>query len=294
MTRRLPPMNALRAFEAVGRRLSFTLAAKELHVTHGAVSRQVRLLEDWLGQPLFERGNRRIALTESGAAYLAEIGAAFDRVAAATARQFERDAGRLLQVNAVATFTLRWLIPRLSSFQLAHPGIEVRLTTSNAPLQDLREPYDVAIRGGPDRVPGHVAEAFLSEARIPVCSPKLLEQRPLSHPGDLARHTLLHAATLPDVWPQWLVAARVPDLKPAGSITLEHFYLTLQAALDGVGVAMGPTALIADDVRAGRLAMPFAAPTLPARSYFAYVPERCVDDPAVRAFCRWLRRIAQT
>ncbi|MBB3973931.1 transcriptional regulator GcvA [Hansschlegelia beijingensis] len=293
MSRRLPSMNALRAFEAVGRHLSFTRAAQELNVTHGALSRQVRLLEEWLGQPLFERGNRRIALTERGADYLSDVGAAFDRIAAATARQLERDERRLLQVNAMATFTLRWLIPRLSSFQLGHPGIEVRLTTSNTPLQDLREPYDVAIRGGPERIPAHVAQKFLSETRIPVCSPKLIEQRPMTHPRDLARHTILHSATLPDVWSQWLVAARIPDLKPAGSITLEHFYLTLQAALDGVGVAMGPTALVADDVRAGRLVMPFREPALPARSYFTYVPDGCADDPAVRSFCAWLRRIAE-
>ncbi|GBD50464.1 transcriptional regulator GcvA [Methylopila sp. Yamaguchi] len=288
MSRRLPPLNALRVFEAAGRRQSFTLAAEELNLTHGAVSRQIRALEDWFGRPLFVRSHRRVTLTESGAAYLAEIGPALDRVAAATARLVERGSGRLLRVNALATFTLRWLIPRLSTFQLAHPSIEVRLTTSNVPLRDLNESYDVAIRGGPDVVPGHVAHRFLSETRIPVCSPRLLERLPLRSPGDLARHTLLHAATLPGVWPQWLAAARVPDLAPAGSVTFEHFYLTLQAALDGVGVAMGPTALTADDVSAGRLVIPFAEPALPARSYFAYVPEVREDDPAVRRFRTWL------
>ncbi len=285
-------MNALRAFEAVGRHLSFTRAARELNVTHGALSRQVRLLEEWFGRALFKRGNRRIDLTESGAAYLVEISAALDRITAATTRQFEHHEVRLLQVNALATFTLRWLIPRLSSFQRRHPGVEVRVTTSNTPLHDLRGPYDVAIRGGPDRIPAHVVQKFLSETRIPVCSPKLLEQRPICHPRDLAKHTLLHAATLPEVWSQWLVAARVSNLKPAGSVTLEHFYLTLQAALDGVGVAMGPTALVADDVLAGRLVMPFAEPALPARSYFTYVPNDCAEDPAVRSFCEWLRRIS--
>jgi LysR family glycine cleavage system transcriptional activator len=288
MNRRLPPLNALRVFETAGRRQSFTLAADELNLTHGAVSRQIRALEDWFGRPLFVRSHRRVTLTEGGAAYLAEIGAAFDRIASATARQAEQGSGRLLHVNALATFTLRWLIPRLSAFQLAYPSIEVRLTTSNAPLRDLNEAYDVAIRGGPELVAGHVAHHFLSETRIPVCSPKLIERLPLQSPGDLARHTLLHAATLPGVWSQWLVAARIPDLTTAGSVTFEHFYLTLQAALDGIGVAMGPTALIADDVRAGRLVIPFAGPALPARSYFTYVPEVRADDPAVRCFCNWL------
>ncbi|GLK67840.1 transcriptional regulator GcvA [Hansschlegelia plantiphila] len=288
--RRLPPLNALRVFEAAARNQSFTRAAEELHLTHGAISRQVRALEDWFGRALFIRTNRRVTLTESGAAYLAEIGAAFDRISAATARHLEQGPGRLLRVNALATFTLRWLIPRLSAFQLAHPNVEVRLTTSNAPLHDLHDPYDVAIRGGPEQIHGHVAQLFLPETRIPVCSPRLLQRLALTAPEDLARHTLLHAATLPGVWPQWLVAARVPNLAPAGSVTFEHFYLTLQAALDGVGIAMGPTALVADDVKAGRLVMPFEGPALAARSYFTYVPDARADDPAVQAFCSWLRR----
>jgi LysR family glycine cleavage system transcriptional activator len=293
MSRRLPPLNALRVFETAGRRQSFTEAAQELGLTHGAVSRQVRLLEDWLGHALFTRSHRRVTLTDRGAAYLAEIGPALDRVAAATARQIEQRSSRLLRVNALATFTLRWLIPRLSAFQMANPHLEVRLTTSNARIPDLKEPYDVAIRGGPDQVAGHVAQEFLSETRIPVCSPALVDRHPLAHPQDLARHTLLHSATLPSVWAQWLVAARAPDLEPAGSVTLEHFYLTLQAALDGVGVAMGPIALVADDVAAGRLVIPFEQPALPARSYYTYVPEGFADDLAVRSFCGWLRWIAR-
>ncbi|WP_342107811.1 transcriptional regulator GcvA [Methylobacterium sp. SI9] len=288
MHRRLPPLNAVKAFEAAARHASFTRAADELHVTHGAVSRQVQMLEAWLGAPLFERHNRRVVLTEAGTAFAAEIGAALDRIALATARQVERGRPRLLHVNALATFTLRWLIPRLSGFQRANPAIEVRLTTSNVPLAHLTEPFDVAIRGGPDARPGHVAEPFLSERRIPVCSPTLLRRLPLAFPEELRQHTLLHAATLPRVWPDWLRAAGVPDLTPQASVTLEHFYLTLQAALDGLGVAMGPERLIADDVTAGRLVLPFAGPALPARSYYTYVPEARSEDPAIRTFCGWL------
>ena len=288
MLRRLPPLNALKAFEAAGRHASFTRAAEELRVTHGAVSRHVQALEAWLGQPLFERHNRRVVLTEAGASYLAEIGAALDRIALATTRQLERGRPRLLRVNALATFTLRWLIPRLSGFQRAHPSVEVRLTTSNVPLANLAEPFDVAIRGGPDLRPDHIGRPFLTERRIPVCSPDLLRRLPLTEAGALRHHTLLHAGTLPHVWPQWLEAAGVPGLEPQASVTLEHFYLTLQAALDGLGVAMGPDRLIADDVAAGRLTCPFASPALQARSYFTYVPEARADDPAVRAFCAWL------
>ncbi|MFC6791785.1 transcriptional regulator GcvA [Methylobacterium komagatae] len=288
MHRRLPPLNALKAFEAAGRHGSFTLAAEELRVTHGAVSRHVQTLEAWLGLLLFERHNRRVVLTEAGRTYLPEIGAALDRIALATARQKERGQADVLHVNALATFTLRWLIPRLSAFQRAHPAVEIRLTTSNVPLAQIIEPFDVAIRGGPDTRPGFVGREFLTERRIPVCSPRLLQHGPLSKPADLAGHTLLHAATLPDVWPHWLQAAGVPNLTPQASVTLEHFYLTLQAALDGLGVAMGPDRLIADDVSAGRLMMPFADPALPARSYHTYVPEAGADRPAVQAFCDWL------
>ena len=284
MRRRLPPLNALRAFEAAARLASFTRAADELRVTHGAVSRQVQALEAWLDVPLFERRNRRVALTEAGIAYLAEIGAALDRIAVATARQVERNERRLLRVNALATFTMRWLIPRLSAFQLSHPATEVRLTTSNARLPDVFEPFDVAVRGGPDQVPGFVAQPFLSERRIPVCSSALLARIALRQPEDLRKHTLLHAATLPETWSQWLLTAGLPTLEPHGSVTLEHFYLTLQTALDGLGVAMGPERLVADDVTAKRLVMPFAGPALPARSYCTYVPESRVEDSAVRAF----------
>ncbi|MCJ2037240.1 transcriptional regulator GcvA [Methylobacterium sp. J-068] len=288
MLRRLPPLNALKAFEAAGRHASFTRAAEELRVTHGAVSRHVQALEAWLGLPLFERHNRRVVLTEAGRTYLAEIGAALDRIALATVRQVERGRPRLLRLNVLATFTLRWLIPRLSAFQRANPSVEVRLTTSNVPLANLMEPFDVAIRGGPDVRPGHIAQPFLTERRIPVCSPALLERLPLDEPGHLRNHTLLHAATLPQVWPQWLQAAGVPGLQPRASVTLEHFYLTLQAALDGLGVAMGPERLIADDVEAGRLTRPFTGPSLPARSYYTYVPELRAEDPSIRAFCTWL------
>ena len=294
MHRRLPPLNALRAFEAAARHASFTKAADELHVTHGAISRQVQTLEAWLGRPLFERHNRRVVLTEAGRIYLAEVGAALDRIALATARQMERTERRLLRVNALATFTMRWLIPRLSAFQLAHPATEVRLTTSNDALPGASDPYDVAIRGGPDQVAGHIAQPFLTEGRLPVCSPALLARLSLRRPEDLRQHTLLHAATLPEVWPQWLLAAGVPDLEPRGSVTLEHFYLTLQAALDGLGVAIGPERLVADDVADGRLVKPFAGPLLPARSYCTYVPETRLHDPAVLAFCDWLRTQAST
>ena len=260
MQRRLPPLNSLRAFEAAARLGSFSRAASELHVTHGAVSRHIQLLEDWLGTAMFRRLNRRVELTDAGAAYLSEIGAAFDRIALATAQHAERRRGRLLRVNATTTLTLRWLIPRLSSFQLANPGIEVRLTTSNEMAVALGSEFDVILRQASGDVPGCIVAWSLPLYRIPVCSPRLLTTTPIAAVQDLRGHTLLHAASRPAVWPDWLKAAGVPDLTPRRSLVLEHHYQTLQGALDGLGIAVGSSALIADDVAEGRLVLPFLGP----------------------------------
>ena len=286
--RTLPPLNALRAFEAAARHLSLTRAADELRVTHGAVSRAVSGLEAWLGCPLFRRFNRRIELTDEGRRYLGDIGAALDRIAAASERVKETGARRILRVNSIATFTIRWLIPRLSGFQQRHPAIEVRLTTSSEPPQHVGEAADLIIRGGPDTIIGFDCGRFLDEQRLPVMAPSLRARLPLDRPDDLARHTLLHTASLPELWPDWLIMAGVGDLVPAQDLTLEHFYLTIQAAIDGLGIAMGPTALVADEIEAGRLVTPFPHLSLPARSYCWYLPAAKSADPAAIAFRDWL------
>src|ERR1700754_3031861 len=173
--RSLPPLNAVRAFEAAARLGSFKEAATELSVTQGAVSQQIRLLEEWLGPPaLFRRSVRRVVLTPAGAALLAEFSPALDRISAAVEQHRERrdDAPvAVLRVNALATFSLRWLLPRMSRFRAEHPDIEVRLTTANEPVDALPDPFDVVIRGGPDAFHGFSAIPFLPERRLPVCSP---------------------------------------------------------------------------------------------------------------------------
>jgi LysR family glycine cleavage system transcriptional activator len=294
--RYLPPLNAVRAFEAAARHGSFKDAAAELGVTHGAISRQVRLLEDWLGAPaLFQRLNRRVVLTPAGTALLAESGRALDRLSAAVRLHKGRHgAETVVRVNALATFSLRWLLPRLTQFRDSHPDIEVRLTTSNNPLDALPEPFDVVIRGGPDMFHGFVSRPVLSERRLPVCSPALLRRLPLAEVADLERHTLLHVTSMPRLWNDWLTVAGFPSLETAASLTLDHFYLSIQAAVDGLGVAMGPTALVADDLAAGRLVTPFPAVSLPARGYFAYLPRKPVTDPASAAFCDWLETEGRT
>jgi LysR family glycine cleavage system transcriptional activator len=293
--RSLPPLNALRAFEAAARLGSFKDAATELAVTHGAISRHIRLLEDWLGPPaLFRRLNRRVVLTPTGAALLAETGPALDRLSTAAERHQARGGKpppAVLRVNALATFSLRWLLPRLGQFRDRHPEIEVRLSTSNETVDALSEAYDVIIRGGPDTFYGFTCQPFLTERRLPVCSPALMERLPLHDIADLRSHTLIHTSTLPRVWADWLAAAGAPDLEPAASLTLDHFYLTLQAALDSLGIAMGPTALVADDLAAGRLVTPFPGVTLPSRSYHAYLPDARAGDLSASTFCQWLREM---
>ncbi|KIG07527.1 transcriptional regulator GcvA [Caballeronia concitans] len=290
MKRDLPSLNALRAFEAAGRLGSFKSAAAELHVTQGAVSQQVRLLEAWLGASLFERRNRRVVLTAAAEAYLAEIGPLFEQLAQATARYgLSKAVPRTLSVNAPATFALRWLVPRLAGFRAAHVDIDVNVETSNEPLEALKEGYDVIIRGGPDTFYGYSMKPFLSEERLPVCSPALLQRVPLRTPADLHRHTMLHTSSLPRLWPDWLTKANVPGLRPNAVVTFDHFYLTLQGAIDGIGVAMGPTALVADDLAAGRLVMPFEGPRLPSRVYCTYIPEAKPADEVVTLFCAWLQ-----
>jgi len=291
MKRVLPPLNALRAFEAAGRLGSFKEAAAELHVTHGAVSQHVRLLEEWLDAPLFERHNRRVVLTAAAKAYLEEIGPLFEQLSLATARYgLPGTVSRTLSVNAPATFTLRWLVPRLAKFRIEHLDVDVKVDTSNESVESLKETYDVIIRGGPDTFYGYSMRPFLSEERLPVCSPALLQRLPLRVLDDMRQHTLLHTSSLPRLWPDWLAKAQIPALRPAATLTFDHFYLTLQAAIDAIGIAMGPTALVSDDLAAGRLVAPFAGPRLPSRSYCTYVPDGKSGDERVVLFRSWLER----
>jgi LysR family glycine cleavage system transcriptional activator len=193
----------------------------------------------------------------------------------------------LLHVSALPTFAMRWLIPRLPDFQRVHPGLELRIVTASTPAEQFRMDVDVVI-SGPSQQPGWVGERFLAEARLPVLSPDLMRECLLRTPADLERHTLLHAATLREAWPRWLATAGVPDLKPARDQVFEHFYFAIQAALEGLGVIMGPLALISDELRAGRLLAPISEPALRTRGYFVYAPESSSDTSAVAALRQWL------
>jgi LysR family glycine cleavage system transcriptional activator len=281
-------LNAVKAFEAAARLGSFTRAAEELNVTHGAVSRQIRLLEEWFGIRLFVRTSRNAVPTRAGTVLLTEVGPALERVAAVSLRlQNSAPAHGLLHVSALPTFAMRWLIPRLPEFQRHHPGLELRIVTASTPSEQFRMDVDAVITG-PIGQPGWVGKRFLGEARLPVLSPDLMKRCPLRTPEDLERHTLLHAATLREAWPRWLAAANVPELKPAHDQVFEHFYFAIQAAVEGLGVIMGPIALIADELRRSRLLAPIDEPAMRTRGYFVYAPEPSSNASAIVALRKWL------
>jgi LysR family glycine cleavage system transcriptional activator len=285
---RLPPLNAIKAFEAAARLGSFTRAAEELSVTHGAVSRQIRLLEEWLGTSLFLRTSRNAVPTRAGRDLLAEAGPALDRLAGASLRvQSGGKARGVLHISALPTFAMRWLIPRLPELQREHPALETRIVTASTPAEQFRMDVDVVV-SGPARQPGWVGSRFLGEAYLPLLSPGLMKERPLRAPADLVRHTLLHAATRRQMWLRWLTAAGVPDLKPARDQVFEHFYFAIQAAIEGLGVAMGPLALVGDELREGRLLAPIKEPAIRTRGYFVYAQETTSEAAAVTALRQWL------
>ncbi len=260
MERRLPPLNALKAFEAAARHGSFSAAADALGVTHGAVSRQLQTLEDWVGTTLFDRFGRRVQLNERGREYLIAVQLALDGIAAATQRLIDTTGQVRLVIDALPTFTMRWLLPRLSRFQQRHPGVELQLVTSERPLGH-GEGFDVAVRRETAVPPGWQAQGFLVERELPVC---------------------------------WLQAAGLPAATGKRRQRFDHYYLVLQAAIDGLGIALGALPIIADDLAAGRLVTPFAGPEVQASGYCWILPPRPQRHPVAQAFCDWLEQEGAT
>lgn len=284
----LPPLNALRSFESAARLESFSAAANELFVTHGAVSKQIKQLEEWLGVKLFERVGGRVKLSEVGWRYLVQVQDGLDIIANATAQLMQPNRQRRLVINSTPTMAMHWLLPQLTDFQRQYPDVELRLMTSDRDISRLDVPFDLAIRRGPGDWPGYISKPFLDEWEIPLCSPALLERHPIRGPADLMHHTLLHADTRPTAWQRWLTLAGVPDLKPAASQQFDHFYLALQAAMDGLGVTLGPLPMMQAEIEAGTLIAPLRGPIVPVRGYCWIAPRAMMNDPAITAFCQWL------
>lgn len=291
----LPSLNGLRAFEAAARHLSFTRAAEELNVTQTAISHQIRRLEDQLGLMLFERHNRALALTREAEAYLPAVRAAFEDLRQATARLQHVSRDDILTVSTTPSLAAKWLVTRVAAFQNANPNIEVRITTSTHLVDFRREHVDLAVRYGRGNWPGLCAHWLMAEDMFPVCSPDLLRgDKPLRRPEDLAHHTLLHTTTWHEDWQLWLTAAGLPvSLASRRGLTFDQSFMTIHAAIEGLGVALGRTRFVETDIAAGRLVVPFDL-MLPANAgFYVVAPQETAGRPNIVLFRDWLMASVQ-
>lgn len=293
MNRRLPPLNAVRAFEAAARNASFTRAAQELFVTQGAVSRHVATLERWLGAKLFTRTQRGIALTAKGSGYFRLLKGALDQIDHATRQLQQSPDENLLRLKLPPTFAIRWLVPRLARFHALHPAIDVQITTSHDAADFDREDVDACIHSDLKPPEGPGFRRLFGEVLLPVCSPGVLKRGPqLKQPRDLKRHVLLCSLHRPRDWPTWLSAAGAADVDGNSGLKFENAALAYQAAIDELGIMIAQRAFVEDDLGAGRLVAPFALTVATAGAYYlAYHPHRPKTDRVV-AFEEWLLKQA--
>ncbi|MFF8606392.1 LysR substrate-binding domain-containing protein [Streptomyces sp. NPDC015346] len=288
----LPPLNSLLPFEATVRHASMTRAAQELHVTHGAVSRQIQSLEKALGTTLFERGTRSLRPTAQARHLAAAVRDALDQVDAAAREVSRRERGGPLALSCEPTLLMRWLIPRLPDLASQVPGLTVHLSAGGGPVSFERDPIDVALRRDDFPVPETVSRAPLFTERIgPVCSPELAARitaaASRSRAECFAGLTILHTSTRPGAWDDWRRITRT-RVEGAAEQTFEHFYLALQAAVAGVGVAIGPYALVHDDLLRGQLVAPFGL-VADGTGYHLLSPRPPEQDSRIALLLGWLR-----
>jgi LysR family transcriptional regulator, glycine cleavage system transcriptional activator len=289
MRRRLPPLNTLRVFESGARRLSFTRAAEELHVTQAAVSHQIKALEDWLGTPLFLRLSRGLKLTAAAEHYLRDVTAALDLISTATGQLMRTDDRRILSVATLDSFASAWLLPRLKGFRLQYPDIDLRILSVDREVDVFeRGDVDLEIRYGDGNWPELSATKLMDEEIFPVCSPVVATGPPrLASPVDLKHHTLLHDIMVTD-WSAWLDAAGISGVDGERGPGFNHSYHVILAAINGDGVALGRSVLVADALARGDLIRPFAISTPSTYSYYLVGTETLIDDPVVAAFRAWI------
>ncbi len=287
MSKRLPPLNALRVFDAAARHLSFTRAADELFVTQAAVSHQIKSLEDFLGLKLFRRRNRSLLLTEEGQSYFQDIKEIFSQLTEATRKLQSRSAKGALTVSLLPSFAIQWLVPRLSSFNSAYPGIDVRIQAVDREVDKLADDVDVAIFYGRGNWPGLRVEKLYAEYLLPVCSPLLLTgDKPIKTPEDLAKHTLLHDASRRD----WQTYPRQLGLNlnvQQGPI-FSHSAMVLQAAIHGQGVALANNVMAQSEIEAGRLACPFNDVLVSKNAFYLVCHDSQAELGKIAAFRQWI------
>ena len=290
--RDLPPLKALRAFEAVGRHKSVSRAADELGVTAGAVSRQVKALEEWLDTTLLIRGHRQIDLTPAGRRYMGEIAKALALIVEAT-RPLVRDRKKVpLRICSFPTFTQRWLIARWKAFNRRHPDIAFEFTTSMTPMEEPPDSYDALIcLGHPSqRWDGWVALHLYRIQMVPVCSPGLLESvGGRLGPENLSEVSLIRGKPRPDDWARWLADNGVEGVDPESGPMFENFNFAIQAANEGAGVLLADRVLAADELAAGRLVQPFGPGRETAHSFYLVFPSQSASDRRLTLFAEWLK-----
>jgi LysR family glycine cleavage system transcriptional activator len=293
MPRRLPPLNALKSFEAAARYESFTRAAEELHVTQSAVSQQVKALEAQLGVKLFHRERQRLTITPAGRDYLVEIRAALDHVGAATERLMQRQSAGVLTVSTSQDFAAKWLVHRLARFAAAHPGIDLRVSATMHNVDFAREDVDVAVRHGEGNWPGLDATRLCAEQIFAICSPKLLAARDrLRRPADVLKWPLLRLEDQSKAWERWFALAGVTAPERLPGPVLNRASMLIDAAIDGQGIALARTTLAAWDLIGGRIVRPFDLSWQPAGTYWIIVPRATAKVEKVSRFRDWLLREA--
>lgn len=285
--RQLPALNALRAFEAAARHESFSRAADELFVTHGAVSHQVRALEAELGVPLFARDGKRVRLTDGGRQYAAEVRAALVTLAEATRQVRSGDRDRRLVVSMLSSFSARFVTPRVGGFIEKHPEIDLELLSTNALTDFTRDDVDVAIRFGFGKYPGLHAEKLLDEVFFPACSPKFNGGKLPRAPADLANTPLLRSND--ELWRPWFDAAGLTEMpEPKRGVLYEDSSNLLQAAIDGQGIALVRRSLAMHEIVAGRLVRLFAIDGPSPWTYFFVCPPALLKAKRVQDFRAWI------
>ena len=295
MANKLPSLNALRAFEAAARHLSYTRAADELNVAQAAVSHQIKDIEDQLGLKLFRRMNRTLMLTDAGQALLPAVSDGFQVLAEGVARVAGYGHENRLKISTLESIAAEWLVPRLGRFRLRHPDIDVELSINDALVDFQRDDVDVAIRYGLGGWPKVTALKFTEETIFPVLAPSLAASGPpLKTPTDLLTYPLIYEKGI-DFWNAWFAAAGLAGaIVPKGPV-LPHSNLVLQAVIAGDGVALGRSFLISGDLRNGRLVRPFATQISARAAYYLVYPPEAETRPKVRKFREWLlAEVAQT
>jgi len=288
MGRRLPPLNSLKCFEAAGRLLSFTGAARELNVTQAAISHQIKVIEEYLGVSLFDRYPRRLALTEQGKTLLPEVIEAFDRVSAAIGTLSKDQYSNMISVRLAPSFAAKWLSPRLKYFWLQYPEIDLCLFHAHAAVDFEREEIDLGVTYGKGDWPGVVADKLLSLDFFPVCSPTFLcNDKPLTRIENLHYYTLLHDANY-ECWRDWIQLAGLTDIQSDKGTIIDDTNVLIQAAIDGQGIALGSTPFVEDHLESGKLVKPFDIVLENDFSYYVACPESHLKNPAVLAFKEWL------